>query len=231
MNAPYPLPARLAPAVFRAGRPLALAALLAAASLVAGCTNTREVRALRDVEFYWLGAPRVTLAGVDVTDVRSADDLRPADLARIGVGAAAGTLPLRMDVLLGACNPPGNRPARLTRFDWRARLNGREAASGTIDDARRLAPGDTLALRVPVETDLVPLVGGGARDLVEAAVALATGQTGRARVDVEVRPYVRTGLGTVGLGTVTVAQQDLAEVPRTAAGAAPRRTSCHETAS
>lgn len=198
------MPSPLSPAL-RPGRLalLLLVAVLLAGSL-AGCRSVSETRALRQVDFGLVGVQDAVLAGVSLDGVESVGDIGPAGLAVLAAGALRGSLPLRFGLVVGARNPAGNPPARLTRFDWTLYLDDREAASGTVDRGPTIAPGDSTSFVVPVDVDLVEVAGDNVSELLRMALAVAGRSADPSRVRVVAKPYLDTPLGQIPLDTVTV---------------------------
>lgn len=182
-------------------RPLAVLTLLAA---VVGCTSTREVRALRGVDFRLADVGEARLAGRPIGDIERPGDLSPGTLAAIAASLARGTLPLSFNVVVAARNPADNPPARLTRFDWTLYLDEQQAVQGVYDDERAIAPGDSTVFSVPVAVDLVQLAGDRGPELIDLAFALAGRRADPSRIRLAARPTLSTPLGRIRADEVTV---------------------------
>ena len=170
----------------------------------AGCASTREVQALRGVDFGLVGIERRQLAGRDVSTATSVGDLSPGTAAVVAASLAQGTLPLTFDVVVSARNPSENPPARLTRFDWTLYLDDREAVRGVFDDERAIAPGDSVTFAVPVRVDLVELAQERGPELLDLAFAVAGRRADPSRLRLTARPTVSTPLGRLRADEVTV---------------------------
>ena len=168
--------------------PLALA--------VAGCTALQEIASLRHVDFDLAGVSQTNLAGVDVQDVRSYEDLNGGEVARLVAALARGEMPLSFTLHVGATNPADNPvSARLVQLDWTLLLDGTETISGIYNDERVIAPGVSADLPITMELDLVRFFGRNAQDLVELAAAVA-GQ-GTKEIALRARPTVTTPVGPI----------------------------------
>ena len=174
--------------------------LLAASALVAlpGCRTLQELANLRDVRFAIDRVAGAELAGVDLTRVRSYEDLTPTDVLRLGRAASSRSLPLAFTLHLEAENPPSNSvAARMVQMDWTLLLEDRETVSGTFNEDVTLPPGEPTDVPISIRLDLVEFFGENLRDLVELALAVS-GEGGRPKeVKLEAIPTIETPLGPV----------------------------------
>lgn len=163
---------------------------------VAGCTTLQEIANLRNVDFDIAGVSQTNLAGVDVQDVRSYEDLNGGEVARLVAALTRGEMPLSFTLHVGATNPADNSvSARLVQLDWTLLLDDTETISGVYNDERVIAPGMSADLPITMELDLVRFFGRNAQDLVELAAAVA-GQ-GTKEVALRARPTVTTPIGPI----------------------------------
>lgn len=171
---------------------------LAAVLFLPGCQTLREVASLRKVDFDLDRVSNVRLAGIDVSRIRSYEDLGMMDVARLTAAVATKKLPLDLVVHVRAENPPENRvQARLVRLDWTLFLDDHETVSGIFDEPVAFEPGEARDLPVTVSLDLVQFFDKSARDLVELALALS-GQGGAPkRISLKATPTIDTALGPI----------------------------------
>lgn len=184
-----------------------------AALTLAGCQSLREVANLRLVDFDIDRVSNAYLAGVDLSRLQTYEDLRAADIARIGAAVVQRELPLRFQLHLNAENPEGNAvQARLVQMDWTLFLEDRQTVSGVFDDEVLLPPGQTVDIPIAIELDLVRFFDENARDLVELALAV-TGQGGAPKdVRLEATPTIRTPFGPIRYPEpITIVHRDLGE--------------------
>ena len=169
---------------------------VALAFLTPRCAALREVAALRQVEFSIDQVNSVRLAGVDVTSIRSYDDLGAGSAARVATAVLRKSVPLQFDLHLRAENPGDNAVnARLVRMEWTLLLQDRETIRGTIDRSIVLPPGEPRDIPITMSLDLLDFFANNARDLVSVAVA-ASGRSGtRASVALRATPSIDTPLG------------------------------------
>lgn len=176
-----------------------LRALVLVLSLVlfgAGCVALQEIAHLRNVDFEIDRVSQTSLAGVDVQDVRSYEDLSGGQIARVTAALARGEMPLSFTLHVGATNPAENSVnARLVQLDWTLLLDGTETVSGVFNDERVIAPGATVDLPLTMELDLVRFFGRNAEDLVGLAAAVAG--EGSKEIALRARPTVSTPIGPI----------------------------------
>lgn len=174
-----------------------LVALAVALSLGPGCATLQQVAALRDVRFALDRVGGARLAGVDLSRLRSWDDLGPLDATHLLSAAAEGRLPLELTLWVRAENPAANPTARLLAFDWRLLLDERETLTGSVDRELVLDPGRPVEIPLPVELDLLRFFDEDVRDLFDLALAVA-GRTGPPhRLELRARPTVSTPYGAL----------------------------------
>jgi hypothetical protein len=172
-------------------------ALLAFVAVVAtGCQTLQQIAQLRHVDFALDRLTEVNLAGVNVDDKRTMNDVRATEIARIGASLIDGRLPLDFTLHVGADNPEENNvSARLVRMDWTLFLEDRETISGIFDDVVILPPGQRTNIPIDISLDLVQFFGSNLNDLVEIALSLS-GQGGSPRnVRLEATPVIETPVG------------------------------------
>lgn len=182
--------------IFRGGFVLLVVCLLIIG--LASCRFLREVTNLRDVDFSIESVTESRLAGIDLSEIRSYEDLRPQHVARITAALARNDLPLNFNLHVAARNPDENAvAARLVTMDWTLLLQDRETVSGTFDDTVVIPPGETRQISIPIELDLLRFFQENARDLLQLALAVS-GQGGEPmQITLQATPVVQTRLGDI----------------------------------
>lgn len=187
------------------------ALLIVPALSIAGCQALQQFAALRQVDFGLDRVSDVNLAGIRVDDVRSYDDLRPTEIARIAASLAQGRLPAEFDLHVAARNPAENSvDARLLRMDWKLFLEDRETVNGVIEQDLLLPVGATTAFPVSIRLDLVQFFGDNLRDLVNLALSLS-GQGGEpTNIRLEAIPTIQTPIGPIQYPTpIAIVSRDV----------------------
>ncbi|NNE71283.1 MAG: hypothetical protein HKN29_13090, partial [Rhodothermales bacterium] len=107
----------------RSSRSLLLVALTILLG-TSGCTALQQIAALKSVDFAIASVNRVFLAGVNLDQVRSYNDLNIMDATRLVAAVSRRDLPLQATVNLSATNPSDNPvTARMVGLDWRLFLD------------------------------------------------------------------------------------------------------------
>lgn len=189
----------------------ALALLLVAGGLLS-CQTLREVATLKDVQFRLDRASDARLAGVDLDEIRSYQDLRGADVARLAASVSEGELPLSFTLHVEAENPSSNSvDARLTKMDWTLLLDEQETVSGVFDREVVLPPGTPKDVPVDLRLDLIEFFDQNLQGLVDLASAVS-GEGPPTNVQLRVRPTVRTPLGEMKYpNPITVVSRDVGQ--------------------
>ena len=179
--------------------------------LLSGCQTLREVANLREVDFSLEQVTDTRLAGVDISRIRSYQDLRITDIGRVGSALAEGDMPLQFDLHILAENPEENRfNARMVQMDWTLFMNDRETVSGVLDQRFVLTPGEARTIPLHIELDLLDFFEGGARDLVELALAVAGQGPGPEEIRLEATPTIETPVGPIQYPQpITITYDDL----------------------
>lgn len=163
--------------------------------LLAGCTALREAANLRNVEFRINRLTETRLAGVDVSNVESYEDLSSRDVLQLGAALADGTLPLSFVLHLRALNPADNNEnARLARMEWTLLLDEKETVSGTYEGDVLLRPGEPTDVPVQMDLDLVRFFDENLREFVDLVTALS-GEGPPQGVKLRVQPTINTRFG------------------------------------
>ena len=175
----------------------------------AGCVALQEIANLRNVDFDLDGVSQTRLAGVDVQNARSYEDLGGGQIARLTAALARGEMPLAFTLHVGATNPAENTvAARLVQLDWTLLLDDTETISGVYNDERVIAPGASVDLPITMELDLIRFFGRNVQDLVELAAA-AAGQ-GTKEIALRARPTVTTPVGPISYPSeITILRRDI----------------------
>ena len=170
--------------------------LLLAALAFPACATLQELAALPDVEFSLTGTRGGSLAGVDITAIRSFSDLSVLDAARVGAAFAEGELPFETTLLVEAANPADNSRARLVALDWTLFIDDRETISGALDEEYVLPPGQPVSVPVRVRLDLLDFFDRQLEQVANLALAVA-GPGEPSRIHLEAIPSVDSPIGVI----------------------------------
>jgi hypothetical protein len=184
--------------------------LALAAALLSGCTTLQQLGALRHVDFRLDGVSGVRLAGVDLAAVDSYSDLSLRQVASVVQAVSRNSLPLELRLDVTGENPADNpTDARLLELDWTLLLDDRETVSGVVSQPVVLPPGSRRPIPVAVSLDLMTYFDGGARELVDLALAIG-GRGEPVEVALRALPTIDTALGPIRYPEpITIARVDV----------------------
>ena len=116
--------------------------VMVAMLLLTSCATLQQIPGLSSAKFSFDRVSSVRVAGIDVMNVRSMEDLNMFQVARATVAVSQKKLPLDMTVHLKTENPLINQMATtLSSMDWTLMLDGRDTISGTLNDRVTLPAG------------------------------------------------------------------------------------------
>jgi hypothetical protein len=165
---------------------------------IVGCSSTKEIIALRQVEFRFDGITDPRVAGVGLSRFHSYSDLTPLDLGRVGIAIARGDVPLDLTVHIEGRNPESNDvTARLVALGWTYLVDDREVISGHLDEAYTFPPGTPRDVPLLVTFNLMDAFGDQRRDLIEIALALSGQRSSTHRVALRLDPSIDTRAGRI----------------------------------
>lgn len=174
------------------------AALVVMITIWGGCQTLEQIAQLRHVDFALDRVSQTHLAGVNVDQKQSLNDVRAIEMARLAAALADGRLPLDFRLHIGAENPDDNQvSARLVRMDWTLFLEERETVSGRYEGDVLLPPGQRTDIPIDISLDLVRFFGENLNDLIDVALSLS-GQGGSPRnVSLRATPIIDTPVGAL----------------------------------
>lgn len=98
---------------------------------ISGCATLMQPTDLSKVKFSLDRVSAVRLAGIDLMQIDSLEEINVFQMARASMALSREELPLNLTLHLKSENPLANRvAARLTRMDWTLVLDGRDTISG-----------------------------------------------------------------------------------------------------
>jgi len=186
--------------------------LLVPILLSSGCQTLQQVANLRKLNFALDRVADAELAGIELSGIRSYEDLSASDVARLGVALADGDMPLTFDLFVAAENPEENNvSARMVQMDWTFLMEDNETISGNLEENFVISPGETQDFPVRIELDLVDFFDGNARNLFDLALA-AAGSGEPQNVALEAQPTIETELGPIEYpNPITITSRDLGD--------------------
>lgn len=179
-------------------RRLGLALVFVGLVTGSGCQTMKELASLRKLSFAIAGATAPSLAGVDISSIRSPEQMSTADMLRLGSALLRKEMDLDVTLLVSANNPADNSvDARLLGLDWVLLLDDRETISGITQSDILIAPGEAADIPVVVSVNLAEFFDKGLQDLLDLALAVSDVGGSSKRVTLKATPTVNTVLGPI----------------------------------
>jgi hypothetical protein len=157
--------------------------------------QVQQAKAFKDAQIRLASVEQVTVAGIDVMQIRQHSDVSTVDKARLVAAYAAGNVPLRMRVNLEIRNP-NDEVAALNELDYIALIDGKQVATGRTTQRIEVAPNSTSMAPVTLESNLREAVGENSGEaLADLVLGLADRDRQPVRLTMRVRPTFITSSG------------------------------------
>lgn len=180
--------------------------LLLAISFLFGCSGIKDtVENAERLKFKLGGIEKITVGGMNLSNVTSIDQLSITQSAGLLATLASGPLPTSLTVNLIAKNPdtyPGGTKessSLIKGLDWRLIVDGTELITGEIDKTIEIpGVGKQVTIPIPVKVDLFKMLGDGGLEKVINLVNAMNGTSGASsRVSLKIKPTIDTFLGGI----------------------------------
>lgn len=166
--------------------------------LLSSCATLQQAMELSSVKFTFDHVSAVRVAGINLMNLDSVDQLDMFQMARATLAVSRKNLPLDMTVHVKTENPLVNRvAATLVSMDWTLMLDGRETISGTLNDRITLPAGEAQTIPLKFRLNMFEFFNEkNAADMLDLALAFA-GSNGSVPegVALKIRPTIETPLG------------------------------------
>jgi len=172
--------------------------------LLASCATLQKGAVdLSSVKFSLDRVSSVRVAGIDLMNIRSMDELNMFQIARATLAVSRERLPLDMTVHLKTENPMVNRvAATLVSMDWTLMLDGRETISGTLNERVIIRAGESETIPLKLRLNMFEYFNEkSAMDMLDLALAFAGSEGALPEgVALKVRPTIETPFGPIRYG-------------------------------
>ena len=209
---------------------LRVATIVFSVLLLAGCATLPPSAELAKLNFTLDRISDVHVAGIDISNIKSVEDLNHFQLARAVLAVSRQRLPLELTLHLKSENPLANHvAARLVRMGWTLILDGRDTISGSIDRPVEITAGDTQEIPLRLSLNMYDFFNEkSAMDMLDLALAFA-GEGGGIPHGVALRlsPTVDTPLGPIRYGTPILIEPARESVGSNCGAAKAFLKSCH----
>jgi len=195
--------------------------IFAASLLLSGCKTLNQLKDsianLQRLEFKLDNVNNFQLAGVNLSNIKSVNDLSVMDGIKLTQAFAQKSLPARFVLNVDAKNPNDGTggtkqsSATLTGLDWRLYIDGKQTIAGDIS-SNLVIPGTGKATSIPLtmNIDLYEFFGNeGYSDLINLALAIGGQNGSAANIKLDARPTVKTQFGNINYpGRINIVDKD-----------------------
>jgi len=173
------------------------------ALLLSACATLQQSYDLSKVKFTLDRVSAVHIAGIDLMNITSLNELNMFQIGRATLAVSRESLPLDLTLHLKTENPLDNQvTATLTSLDWTLILDGRETISGTLAEDVTLTAGEVQDIPLHLSLNMFDFFNEkSAMDLLDLALAFAGEGGGIPKgVALKVRPTINTPFGPITYG-------------------------------
>lgn len=171
--------------------------------LLGSCATLQQGIDLSEVKFSLERVSDVHVAGINISDIESVEELNMFQLARATLAVSRQRLPLDLTLHLKSENPMANRvAAKLVRMEWTLILDGRETVSGVMERPVSIPAGESQEIPLRMHLNMFEFFNEkSAMDLLDLALAFAGEGGGIPHgVALKLRPTVDTPFGPIRYG-------------------------------
>jgi hypothetical protein len=191
-------------------KPVNIAAIIVI-MLFSSCSvlqQTSEMKNFGKCEFRIESARNMKLAGVNIQDKKSLQDLTIMEMTKIGGVIAGGTLPLNFDLKIEVKNP-NPVMAAMNKLDWILLIDDIEMTRGILNQRIEVPAGSLANFPVFINLDLMKSLNGKSGDaLINFAMNLAGTGSKPTRIKLKAKPTIMIGSTPVEYpGYITIRQE------------------------
>ncbi|MCC5946411.1 MAG: hypothetical protein JJT94_15880 [Bernardetiaceae bacterium] len=159
-----------------------------------GCRTIQDLRNFARCQFRIQNVSNISLAGINLDNLKNPSDINVVDGARIAGALASGNLPLALQLNIDARNPNNDRAA-MQRMDWIAALKGTQIAEGALNDRIEIPPNNGVAsFPLPVQSNLNEIFKGkNQREILGMSFDIADSERKPKDLSLRVRPSINIG--------------------------------------
>ncbi|MBP9191312.1 MAG: hypothetical protein KBF96_02050 [Ignavibacteria bacterium] len=170
------------------------------------CSGVKDaVTNAQRLQFKLGSVDNFNMAGVNISKIKSLNDVNLIDGAVLLAAFAGGSMPASFDVNLIAKNPdtyPGGSKessSLIKSVSWRLLIDGQEMVGGEVDK-NIIIPGvgQSVTIPIPVKLDLAKLMSdGGYEKIMNLALAIGGKSGSSSRLTLKIRPVADIFMGEI----------------------------------
>lgn len=169
------------------------------------CKQLSEMRNMTKCEFRLKNIELLTLDNIDISKIKSVNDLDAMTIGRLGASLLTGKLPLTYRTNIESKNP-NTQLAALNKFDLHILFNNIDLVQTVINQRVEIAPGQTSTIPVQMTSDLGQVVKG---ETIRSLLGwLFPGNDSPAVFTIKIKPSVVVGPVTLSYpGFITLSKE------------------------
>lgn len=164
--------------------------LAIALTVVTGCATLQELANFAKCKFRYTNVTNTQVAGINVQQIKSFDDLTLMDAAKVTGALVQGKLPINFTMNLQVSNP-NPTTAALSKMKWVAFIDDKELTNGVLDKKVNIASQGTANLPLTIQGDLLKVFA--KKDAASKAFGLTDLNGVPKRIGLKVRPTINIG--------------------------------------
>jgi len=173
-----------------------LAVTLMAVVFLTSCSVLQQAGQIANIvncKFRLQSVQQLSLAGVNVQNIKKASDLTIIDGAKLAAAVATNQFPLTFTLNTEVSNP-NTSAARMAKFDWILLIDDIEMTRGTVNNAYNIPANGTTVIPMQMSIDLKKALSGKSADaIINFGLNLAGAGNEPTRFTLKVQPTITVG--------------------------------------
>jgi len=128
-------------------------------AVISGCRQLGEMKNLSKCQFRLKNIQIQSVDNVDVSNVKTMNDLNVTTIAKLGSSLLTGKLPLTFQTNIESKNP-NNQNAAINKFDLHILFNNVDLVQTVVNQRVEILPGQTIVIPVVLTSDIAQIVKG-----------------------------------------------------------------------
>ncbi|MCR5568036.1 MAG: LEA type 2 family protein [Paludibacteraceae bacterium] len=173
--------------------------LMLTLALLTGCASVKGLKNFASCDFDFKSVSNVRLANVDVSNIKSYNNLSLKDTPKLLAAFAKKELNLNFNVNVDVKNP-NSQTARLDGLDYILWIDNAKILTGSMNKQMSIGANQSGTLALPFSFNLFDFFSGkSSSKMISFALGLATNSADNSRVKVSIKPYFAVGKQTIKL--------------------------------
>lgn len=154
----------------------------------------KEIKTFLKCEFKLQKIENISLAGVDIENVKSIKDLNFLEAAKITSASMSESLPMNFDLIILAKNP-NKEKAAVNKLEWVAMVDNVKLLEGIIDKPIEIEAGaDSIPIVLKVNSDLKEVFNKeSAGSLIGLALNIVNKSSNETKITIKIKPFITIG--------------------------------------